>query len=38
MHRSNGNRIEGKIDAQGIITAQFSSYHCAPTYVWRKQS
>jgi hypothetical protein len=37
-HRPNGNRIEGQIDPQGDIRAQFSTSNCLYEYVWRKQS
>ena len=33
MHRPNGNRVEGQIDAQGIIRAQYASPNCAYDYV-----
>jgi len=37
MRDANSMRVDGQIDSQGIITAQFGGWICVATFVWRKQ-
>jgi len=38
LRNSNAMRLEGQIDGQGMIRAQYGGAGCTITYVWRKQS
>jgi hypothetical protein len=38
VHAPNAARIEGQIDSQGMIRAQFGGTGCTISLVWRKQS
>jgi hypothetical protein len=38
MRNANSLRVDGQIDPQGTLTAQYSGPACIMTFVWRKQS
>jgi hypothetical protein len=38
MHNGGSMRVDGQIDSQGTISANYSGPACIVTYVWRKRS
>jgi hypothetical protein len=38
MRSARTPRVDGQIDSQGTLTAQYSGPACITTFVWRKQS
>jgi hypothetical protein len=38
MRDARSVRVEGQIDSQGTIRAQYNGWACVATYVWQKQS
>jgi hypothetical protein len=38
MRNARSIRVEGQIDSQGTIRAQYSGWACVASYVWQKQS
>ena len=38
MRSASTPRVDGQIDSQGTLTAQYSGPACITTFVWRKQS